>query len=214
MKVKLKDKKKRTSSSRTWLTRQLNDPYVKKAQSLGLRSRAAFKLEEIVKKYKLFQSAQIIVDLGAAPGGWTQMAQTLKPKAKIIALDIQPFEPINNTIQIIGDITDEAVVQQLKEIVGSDKVDVVLSDMAAPACGIPSVDHDRIMNLLDIALTFALDHLSPNGHFVAKVLRGGTEGVLLSKLKANFKKVSHFKPESSRQESAEMYVVAQHFKQS
>lgn len=210
MKIKLNDKKKRTVSSKEWLTRQINDPFVKKAQSLGYRSRAAFKLEEIVKKYKLFQKADVIVDLGAAPGGWTQMCQKLKPKAKIIALDIQDFLPIPNTTQIIGDITDPNTITVLKQHV--EQVDIVLSDMAAPACGIASVDHDRIMNLLDISLQFALEHLLPGGHYVAKVLRGGTESTLLKILKDNFKKVHHFKPKSSRQESAEMYVVALDFK--
>ncbi|MBP9752834.1 MAG: RlmE family RNA methyltransferase [Proteobacteria bacterium] len=211
-KVKLNDRKKRTESSRKWLVRQLNDPYVHLAKSKGLRSRAAFKLEEIVKKYNLFQNAKVIVDLGAAPGGWTQVCQTLKPKATIIALDIQEFDPIPGTLQIIGDVTDPLILDQLKTALDDQKVDVVLSDMAASACGIPSVDHDRIMNLLDVVVHFGIEHLNINGHLVGKVLRGGTENNLLSILKKYFKKVTHFKPESSRQESAEMYVVAQSFK--
>ncbi|CAO5675460.1 MAG: Ribosomal RNA large subunit methyltransferase E [Holosporales bacterium] len=211
-KVKLNDRKKRTESSKKWLVRQLNDPYVQKAKIEGYRSRAAFKLEEIVKKYRLFQNAQIIVDLGAAPGGWTQVCQKLKPKALIFALDIQDFDPIPGTYQIIGDVTDPLILDQLKNSLENKKVDVVLSDMAAPACGIPSVDHDRIMNLLDIVVHFGVEHLAIGGHLVGKVLRGGAESSLLTVLKKYFKKVSHFKPESSRQESAEMYVVAQFFK--
>jgi 23S rRNA (uridine2552-2'-O)-methyltransferase len=211
-KVILKDKKKRTESSKKWLTRQLNDPYVLKAQSLGLRSRAAFKLQEIIQKYKLFNTANVIVDLGAAPGGWSQISKQMKPKAKIIALDIQDFLPIPDTIQIIGDITDENILKQLKEELDGAKVDVVLSDMAAPSCGISSIDHDRIMNLLDIVIHFGIEHLNKGGHLVGKVLRGGTEKNLLITLKNYFEKVYHFKPQSSRQESSEMYVVALGFK--
>ena len=212
MAIKVKSKKIKTDAQRRWLTRQLNDPYVQKAQKEGYRSRAAYKLEELVLKYGLFNRAQVIVDLGAAPGGWTQMAKKIKPKAMIFSLDIQPFDPIEGTHQLIGDITEDQTVDQLYAMLDHKKVDVVLSDMAAPACGIASVDHDRIMNLLDIAFDFALKTLAPKGHFVAKVLKGGTEHVLLTQLKKNFDKVHHFKPKSSRQESSEMYVVALGYK--
>lgn len=205
-------KKKITQSSRKWLERQLNDPYVKLAQKEGKRSRAAFKLEEMIGKFKLLMHAKVVVDLGAAPGGWTQAIKLLKPNAKIIALDIQDFEPIPGTFQIIGDVSEEGVIEHLHRELDGALVDLVLSDMAASSCGIQSVDHDRIMNLLEIAIDFAFEHLNKGGHFVAKVLRGGTEAKLLQQLKLHFTKVQHFKPSASRQDSAEMYVVATGFK--
>ncbi len=211
--VILKSKKKRTQSSRNWLLRQLNDPFVAKAKQAGYRSRAAFKLVEIDQKYKIFKSGQTVIDLGAAPGGWTQViAEKISSKGKVIALDLQDIEPFSNpnTFIIKGDFEDESAQQQLLQHV--DLANVIVSDMAAAACGIPSVDHIRILNLLESALNFSLSHLAKNGSFVAKVLRGGTEGELLKKLKIHFTKVVHFKPNSSRQDSAEMYVVAIGFK--
>lgn len=212
-KVFLKSKKKRSISSRKWLSRQLNDPFVEQAKKDGFRSRAAYKLQEIENKYKIFsQKNTIIVDLGAAPGGWTQTAKQLSPSSKIIALDINPFEPIDGTNQIIGDFTQEETLEKLLFLLNNQQVDIVLSDMAAPACGIPSVDHDRIMNLLELVLDFSVNHLKTDGHMIAKVLKGGTEKKLLDLLKKSFQKVSHFKPDSSRKESSEMYVIALNFK--
>lgn len=211
--VILKSKKKRTQSSRNWLLRQLNDPFVAKAKQAGYRSRAAFKLIEINEKYKILKSGQTVIDLGAAPGGWTQViAEKISSKGKVIALDLQDIELFSNpNILIIkGDFEDEAVQKELAQHI--NLADVIVSDMAAAACGIPSVDHIRILNLLESALNFSLSHLAKNGSFVAKVLRGGTEGELLKKLKIHFTKVVHFKPNSSRQDSAEMYVIAMGFK--
>lgn len=211
--VILKSKKKRTQSSRDWLLRQLNDPFVRKAKQEGYRSRAAFKFIEINEKYKILKSGQTVIDLGAAPGGWTQViAEKVSLKGKVIALDLQDIEPFSNPniLVIKGDFEEEPVQQQLAEHI--ELADVIVSDMAAAACGIPSVDHIRIINLLEASLTFSLQHLSKNGAFVAKVLRGGTEGELLKKLKLHFSKVAHFKPDSSRQDSAEMYVIATGFK--
>ncbi|MCE2715748.1 MAG: RlmE family RNA methyltransferase [Pseudomonadota bacterium] len=211
--VTLKSKKKRTQSSRNWLLRQLNDPFVQQAKKTGYRSRAAFKLIEIDQKYKILKSGQIVIDLGAAPGGWTQViAEKIKNHGKVIALDLQDIESFNNSNVVIlkGDFEEESIQQELTKHI--TEADVIVSDMAAATCGIPAVDHLRILNLLEAALNFTLSHLKKNGAFVAKVLRGGTEGELLKKLKTHFTKVVHFKPESSRQDSAEMYVVAMGFK--
>lgn len=211
-KINLKSKKKRTLSSRTWLERQLNDPFVRKAKQEGYRSRAAYKLIEIDEKYKILKKGAVVIDLGAAPGGWTQViAQKIKPTGILIALDLQEIEPINENVTIIkGDFECEEIQEQLSKLI--EKADIIVSDMAASACGIPSVDHIRIMNLLESALEFSLKNLKKNGSFVAKVLRGGAEGELLKKLKIHFTQVAHFKPNSSRQDSSEMYVVAKGFK--
>ena len=211
-KIHLKSKKKRTLSSRSWLERQLNDPYVKKSKIDVYRSRAAYKLQEIDEKYKILKSGQKVIDLGAAPGGWSQIiAEKITAKGSLIALDLQVIEPLsNNTTIITGDFEDEIIQAQISEIM--HKANVIVSDMAAPACGITAVDHLRIMNVLESAINFSIQHLELNGCFVAKVLRGGTEGELLKKLKRYFSQVTHFKPNSSRQNSAEMYVVAKGFK--
>lgn len=210
--VTLKSRKKRTQSSRDWLLRQLNDPFVQKAKQSGYRSRAAFKLLEIDEKYKILKPGSRVVDLGAAPGGWTQViAQKVLPKGVIVALDLQDIVPFSEQVTIIkGDFEEDAVQQQLAEYM--NEADVVVSDMAAPACGIPAVDHLRIGNLLEAAINFAREHLAKNGAFVAKVLIGGTEADLLKLLKSHFSQVQHFKPNSSRKDSAEMYVIAKGFK--
>ena len=211
-KVSLKSKKKRTLSSRNWLERQLNDPYVKKSKQDGYRSRAAYKLLEIDQKYKILKPGQKVIDLGAAPGGWSQIiAKKITAKGTLIALDLQEIAEISDNSTIIkGDFEEEAVQLQISSII--QKANVIVSDMAAASCGIPAVDHIRIMNLLESAINFATNHLEKNGVFVAKVLRGGTEGELLKTLKNNFSQVMHFKPDSSRQDSSEMYVVAKGFK--
>jgi 23S rRNA (uridine2552-2'-O)-methyltransferase len=219
-KVTLKSNRKRTESSRNWLLRQLNDPYVSKAQDLGYRSRAAFKLLEIDAKFRFLKPGITLIDLGAAPGGWTQVAAqklkvgTTKGKTKgsqILAVDLTDMEPLHDVTFLRADFTDEATVQSLLDNLSSG-VDVILSDMAAPACGMTDVDHIRIMNLVEAAFEFACQVLKPVGTFVAKVLQGGTEATLLVRLKKSFTKVSHFKPEASRKDSAEMYVVAQGFR--
>ena len=210
--VTLKSRKKRTQSSRDWLIRQLNDPFVQKAKQAGYRSRAAFKLLEIDEKYKILKPGSRVIDLGAAPGGWTQViAKKVLPKGVVIALDLQDILPFPEQVTIIkGDFEEESVRQQLSEHIA--EADVVVSDMAAAACGIPAVDHLRIGNLLGAAINFATNHLTVGGSFVAKVLMGGTEAELLKLLKSHFSQVNHFKPDSSRKDSAEMYVVAKGFK--
>ena len=212
LKVRVKSSNKRTESSRKWLERQLNDPYVHKARTEGLRSRAAFKLKEIDDKFKILKPGQKIVDLGAAPGGWAQVAvervksQTNK-LAKVIGVDLTEMQEIPGSILLHGDFTHEEIQNQIIELLDG-KANVILSDMAAPACGMPNVDHLRIMLLLEEAFVFAEHVLAPGGAFVGKVLRGGTEAELLQRLKVAFQKVTHHKPPASRQGSAEMYVVA------
>lgn len=216
LKVKVKSNKKRTESSRRWLERQLNDPFVHLAREKGYHSRAAFKLIEINEKYKILKPGLKVIDLGSAPGGWTQViVQEVKPEknpnGKVIGVDLNPTSSVPQATLVINDFTLESTQQELLELLDG-KADVVVSDMAAPACGMTSVDHLRIMSLVEEAFLFAKEVLNPGGHFVAKVLRGGTEANLLKLLKTNFEKVYHFKPQSSRQNSAEMYVVCLNFR--
>lgn len=213
LKVRLKAAKKRSQSSRSWLERQLNDPYVHRAREEGYRSRAAYKLREIQEKFQLIRSGDCVVDLGAAPGGWTQVALEFAQGGCVVGIDLIPIEPIQGAILLQGDFTENQTLDDLMRHL-PDTVDVVLSDMAASACGIPSVDHIRIMYLVELTLDFAQKVLKPGGHLVAKVLRGGTENQLLIALKKSFKKVVHFKPPASRKDSAEMYVIAMDFQSS
>jgi len=200
--------KKLRASSRRWLERQLNDPYVSEARRRGYRSRAAFKLIELDEKFGLLRKGHRIVDLGAAPGGWTQIAlEGVGPSGKVVAIDLSPVDPIGGAIILEGDMRDAATLVRLSDALGG-KADIVLSDMAAPATGHAPTDHLRIIGLAEAALNFAEDALAPGGIFVAKVLQGGTERELLDRLKRGFKRVAHAKPEASRKESAEMYVVA------
>lgn len=210
--TRLDSNKKRTNSSRQWLLRQLNDPFVAQAQKEGYRSRAAFKLIEIDDKFHILKSGACIVDLGAAPGGWSQVCtQRLGSNGVIVGLDLQEITPLTGVTFLQGDFTDDAVLETLLSHTHK-KVDAVLSDMAAPACGMQQVDHTRIMVLLEQVLDFCHKALRPGGSMVAKVLRGGTEHNLLKILKKDFAKVSHFKPQSSRQESAEMFVICLGFR--
>lgn len=214
--VKLKSSKKRTLSSRRWLERQLNDPFVQQAKMSGYRSRAAFKLIEIDEKFKILRPGQKVIDLGAAPGGWTQVAvERLKvattPSSQVIGVDLSPIAAIDGATLLQADFTEEQTQQELVSLLNG-KAHVVLSDMAAPACGMTDVDHMRIMALVESAYEFAKEILLPGGSFVAKVLRGGTEADLLKQLKLSFAKVVHFKPTSSRQDSSEMYVIGLQFR--
>ncbi len=210
--TRLDSNKKRTSSSRQWLLRQLNDPFVAQAQKEGYRSRAAFKLIEIDDKFHILKPGACVVDLGAAPGGWSQVCtQRLGPNGVIVGLDLQEIKPLTGVAFLQGDFTDDEVLETLLSRTHK-KVDAVLSDMAAPACGMQQVDHTRIMLLLEQVLDFCHKALAPGGAMVAKVLRGGTEHNLLKILKKDFAKVAHFKPKSSRQESAEMFVVCLGFR--
>lgn len=216
LKVKLQAGKKRTLSSRRWLERQLNDPFVLEAKRQGYRSRAAFKLIEIHDKFKIFRPGQKVVDLGAAPGGWSQVAlehiqKDKKPLGQLIGVDLASIPPLEGATFLQADFTHIKTQDELTHFL-SGKADVILSDMAAPACGMSDVDHLRIMVLVEQAFEFAQSMLAPGGTFVAKVLRGGTETTLLQQLKQAFTKVTHFKPTSSRQDSAEMYVVALGFR--
>jgi 23S rRNA (uridine2552-2'-O)-methyltransferase len=209
-KIKLKNRKERTASSRQWLVRQLNDPYVKQSKQDGYRSRAAYKLIEIADKYGLFKPGQTVVDLGAAPGGWSQVVvDRLKPnhspQSAIVAIDLLPMAAIPHVNILEGDF--EACEEVLAALLPNG-ADVILSDIAPPACGIQQVDHIRIMGLAESVIAFAYDQLKPGGALVVKVLRGGTEIQLLNAVKKAFTKVAHFKPHSSRQDSREMYLIA------
>jgi 23S rRNA (uridine2552-2'-O)-methyltransferase len=213
---KLKNKNLRKESSRRWILRQLNDPYVHEAQAQGYRSRAAFKLIEIDKKYKLLKPGQAVVDLGAAPGGWTQVLvkrlKTDKPSAQpVVGIDLQEMDTLPGSVLLHQDFTDPEALVKLNEHI-PDKLDGVVSDMAPFSCGIANVDHIRITGLIESAYDFAQRTLKPGGYFVAKVLQGGTDSKLLSIMRQDFQKVSHFKPQSSRKDSSEKFVVAQGFR--
>lgn len=198
-----------TNSSKRWLQRQLNDPYVAEAQRLGYRSRAAFKLIEIDEQLKLIKPGMLVLDLGAAPGGWSQVAA--EKNATVVALDILPMDPIAGVAVLHMDFMDEDAPETLVTAL-SGPVDIVLSDMAPNTMGHQRTDHIRIMNLVEAAYDFAIQVLKQDGIFVAKVFQGGTQGTLLAQMKKDFASVKHIKPPSSRQESAEQYVVARGFR--
>jgi 23S rRNA (uridine2552-2'-O)-methyltransferase len=204
--------RKRTVSSTRWLQRQLNDPYVIEAKRLGYRSRAAFKLVQLDDRFHFLRPGKRVVDLGAAPGGWTQVVvqrvKALDPHGgKVVGIDILEWAPIAGAIVLTHDFLDDAAPQILKDALGGP-ADVVLSDMAAPTTGHPPTDHARIVHMCEVALDFALEVLAPGGTFVAKVFKGGTERGLLDLLKKSFETVRHAKPAASRAESAETYVIA------
>jgi 23S rRNA (uridine2552-2'-O)-methyltransferase len=213
--VRVKTAKSRDLASTLWLERQLNDPYVQEARKLGYRSRAAFKLAQLDDKCRLLKPGMRVVDLGAAPGGWTQIAvertKALTSKAKIIALDILPMDPVPPAIVLHLDFTKDSAPDALKAALDGE-ADLVLSDMAAPTTGHRETDHIRIIALADMAYEFAAEVLAPGGAFVAKVFQGGSEKELLSRLKQDFATIRHVKPPASRAESAEVYVVAQGFR--
>lgn len=207
--VHVKKKDVASVSSRRWLERQLNDPYVAEAQRLGYRSRAAFKLIEIDQKVGLLKPGMVVVDLGAAPGGWSQIAAM--KKCKVLALDLLPMEPLPGVAFLQMDFMDEDAPEELVNAL-SGPADLVLSDMAPNTMGHKATDHIRIMNLVELAYDFATQILKPGGTFVAKVFLGGTQGALLTQMKKDFSSVKHIKPPSSRQESSEQYVVAKGFR--
>jgi len=213
--VRVKTAKKRSLSSTLWLQRQLNDPYVVEAQKRGYRSRAAFKLLQLDDRFHLLSPGKRVVDLGAAPGGWTQVAvERVKPqsgKGKIVGLDILAMDPIDGAITFQCDFLDDSAPARLREALDGP-ADIVLSDMAAPATGHPKTDHIRIMGLAETAYDFAVQVLAPGGAFIAKVFQGGTERELLDRLKRDFASVRHAKPPASRADSAETYVVAVGFR--
>lgn len=204
--VRVKTARTRTSSSTQWLQRQLNDPYVREAQRLGYRSRAAFKLLGIDEKLHLLKPGQVIVDLGAAPGGWSQIAAAKKAK-KVVAIDLLPIDPIPGVDFIQMDFMDDAAPDKLKALAGGP-VDLVLSDMAPNTSGHRDTDHLRIMALVEAAYDFALHVLKPGGCFVTKIFQGGADGPLLAQMKRDFKTVKHVKPPASRKDSSEQFLVA------
>lgn len=246
--VAVKSAKKRKVSSRQWLLRQLNDPYVAKAQIEGYRSRSAYKLLEINEKFKLLKPGMTVVDLGAAPGGWSQVAakivtanQLNAANSLIIAVDLLEIDPIAGVKCLQQDFyaaeTEKMIMEMLNDYPNatatlaqddnslamtsalfnhappymssnSNKVDIVMSDMAANTIGHAATDHIRTLNLCEHALEFALKVLKPKGHFIAKIFRGGLENTILNKIKLNFQKVKHFKPAASRKESTEEYLIA------
>jgi len=216
LKVRLKTAKQRTASSQRWLERQLNDPYVAAARREGYRSRAAFKLIEIDDKHRLLRPGLRVVDLGAAPGGWSQVAaervQAVEGKGQVVAIDLLPLTPIPGVIAIEGDFMEAAAPSRLKALMRAGGADVVLSDMAAQGTGHTRTDHLRVMGLAEAAAEFALEVLAPGGSFVCKVFQGGSERALLERLKQAFASVRHIKPPASRAGSAELYVAALKFR--
>jgi len=213
---RLKRDKRRTASSRAWLDRQINDPYVMRAKREGFRSRAAYKLAEIDDKFHLLKPGKRVVDLGAAPGGWSEVAvRRVGASGRVLALDILDMKPIVGVEFLKLDFLDDTAPERLKAILGGGAqgtVDVVLSDMAANATGHRPTDHLRIMALAEAAAHFAREVLRPGGSFICKVLQGGTEAALLAELKRDFLTVKHIKPPASRSDSAELYLLARGFR--
>ncbi len=210
--ARLKGDKRRTVSSRAWLERQISDPYVARAKREGLRSRAAYKLAEIDDKFHLLKAGARVVDLGAAPGGWSEVAaHRVGQGGRIVAIDILDMQPIAGVTFEKLDFLDPAAPERLKTMLGG-RADVVLSDMAANATGHRQTDHLRIMALAEAAAEFAREVLAPGGAFLCKVLQGGTETALLAILKRDFEIVKHVKPPASRKDSAELYLLAKGFR--
>ncbi|MFA6279279.1 MAG: RlmE family RNA methyltransferase [Bdellovibrionales bacterium] len=210
--VRVKTAKKRSNSSAQWLKRQLNDPYVAAAKDMGYRSRAAFKVLQLDEQFHFIKSGQRVIDLGAAPGGWSQVVvKRIGAKGKLIALDIQEMDPIGGAEILHMDFLADDAPEKLKELLGG-KANLVLSDMAPSTTGHTATDHIRIMGLAENAAHFAVEVLAPNGVFVCKYFQGGAEKSLLDMLKKNFTKVRHAKPASSRQDSSESFIVAMGFK--
>jgi 23S rRNA (uridine2552-2'-O)-methyltransferase len=215
LKTRVRTARKRTLASTLWLQRQLNDPFVAQAKREGYRSRAAYKLIEIAEKHRLFKPGARIVDLGAAPGGWSQVAAqavgTAKGKGRVIAIDLLEMDPIAGVEFKQMDFHDPDAPERLREWLGG-LADGVMSDMAANATGHRKTDHLRIVGLAELAIDFACSVLAPGGFFLAKVLQGGSEGEVLARLKRDFASVRHLKPKASRADSAELYVLATGFR--
>ena len=209
--TRVRTAKKRTASSTRWLQRQLNDPYVKQAKAEGYRSRAAYKLIELDEKFGLLKGVTRVVDLGIAPGGWSQVVRKLKPKAHVVGIDLLEVEPIEGVTIFQMDFMDDEAPAVLEDALGG-KADLVMSDMAANTVGHKQTDHLRTMGLVEAGAWFAIENLAPGGTFLAKVLAGGTDNEMLKLLKQHFKTVKHAKPPASRKGSSEWYVIAQGFK--
>lgn len=201
----------RTASSTRWLERQLNDPYVRRAKAENYRSRAAYKLLELDERFGLLKGVTAVIDLGIAPGGWSQAVRRRAPQAKIVGIDLLPTDPIDGVTILQMDFMDEAAPHRLKAELGGP-ADLILSDMAANTVGHPQTDHLRTMALVEAGLEFANEVLRPGGTYVAKVLAGGADNQLVAELKRHFATVKHAKPPASRKDSSEWYVIAQGFK--
>ena len=208
---RLRTAKGRKVSSTRWLERQLNDPYVKRAKAEGYRSRAAYKLIELDEKFGLLKGVKGVVDLGIAPGGWSQVVRKKAPAARVAGIDFLPTDPIEGVAILQMDFMDEDAPEKLREALAGD-ADLVLSDMAANTVGHPQTDHLRTMALVEAGLEFAREVLKPGGAYVAKVLAGGADNNLVAELKRHFTTVKHAKPPASRKDSSEWYVIAQGFK--
>jgi 23S rRNA (uridine2552-2'-O)-methyltransferase len=216
LKVRVKTAKRRSAASTRWLERQLNDPYVARARSEGYRARSAYKLLEIDDRYHLLGPGKRVVDLGAAPGGWSEVAVartgSTDADPRVVAIDYLDMDPIPGVVVLKKDFLDDDAPAVLQAALGGEPADVVLSDMAAPTTGHRQTDHLRTIHLCEVAADFAESVLRPGGHFVAKVFQGGTEGGLLASLKRAFTSVHHVKPPASRAESVELYLVAKGFR--
>jgi 23S rRNA (uridine2552-2'-O)-methyltransferase len=210
--TRLRSAKGRKVSSTRWLERQLNDPYVKRAKAEGYRSRAAYKLVELDEKYGLLKGVKAVVDLGIAPGGWSQVVRRRSPAARIAGIDLLPTDPIDGVVILQMDFMDEDAPARLREALGAEQADLVMSDMAANTVGHPQTDHLRTMALVEAGMEFACEVLRPGGAYVAKVLAGGADNNLVAALKRQFTTVKHAKPPASRKDSSEWYVIAQGFK--
>ncbi len=212
MYTKVKTARGRKLSSTLWLQRQLNDPYVQRARAEGYASRAAYKLLEMDDRYGILKPGQRIVDLGAAPGGWCQVAVARTGSSaddmRVVGIDYLDMDPVAGATILKKDFLDDDAPDALIEALGGHKPDIVLSDMAAPTTGHRRTDHIRTMALVEVALDFALDVLPKGGHFLAKTFQGGTEGELLAQMKREFTSVHHVKPPASRDGSVELYLLA------
>nr|WP_283938127.1 RlmE family RNA methyltransferase [Sphingomonas caseinilyticus] len=208
----MKTAKGRKVSSTRWLERQLNDPYVKRAKAEGYRSRAAYKLLELDEKFGLLKGLKAVVDLGIAPGGWSQVVRRRSPQAAVAGIDLLPTDPIDGVAILQMDFMDDEAPARLREALGVEHADLVMSDMAANTVGHPQTDHLRTMALVEAGMEFATEVLRPGGAYVAKVLAGGADNNLVAALKRHFTTVKHAKPPASRKDSSEWYVIAQGFK--
>ncbi len=215
LKARVQKKRGLKESSRRWLERHLNDPYVQRSKAEGFRSRAAYKLIEIDDRYKLLKPGMKVIDLGAAPGGWCQVAATRTRSSSdrpgVVGIDYLDVDPMPGVSLLKLDFLDDTAPDRLMDLLGGAP-DVVVSDMAAPTTGHRRTDHIRTMHLCEVAADFAISVLKPGGHFLAKTFQGGTEGALLARLKQHFRSVHHVKPPASRDESAELYLLARDFK--
>lgn len=211
LRTRVRTARGRTAQSTRWLERQLNDPYVKRAKAEGYRSRAAYKLSELDERFGFLKGARRVVDLGIAPGGWSQVVRRVVPKAAVVGIDLLPVDPIDGVTIFQLDFMDDRAPDMLVEALGGAP-DLVISDMAANTVGHPQTDALRTMGLVEAAADFAIQTLEPGGDFIAKVFAGGADSSLVALMKRNFASVKHAKPPASRKGSSEWYIVCQGFK--